>query len=132
MTESPDTVLEISALGAQGDGLASHDGAPLFVSHTVPGDRVRVDLLGKGHARPREYLARGPDFTAPPCPHFGPGKCGGCALQHVNDTAYAAWKVATLRTTLERGGLSGFTMRDLARTPPGARRRAEFLVRVDK
>ncbi len=128
--------LEITALGAQGDGIgvapegAAIDGVPLFVSHTAPGDRVRAKRLNAERALPVEWLARGPAHAAPPCPHFGPGKCGGCALQHLADGAYATWKIEALATTLARGNLSGFTMQPLARTPPGARRRAEFLVRV--
>jgi 23S rRNA (uracil1939-C5)-methyltransferase len=122
--------IEIVTLGAQGDGIATVDGAALFVSHTVPGDRVRARRLNAERALPVEWLARGPTHATPPCPHFGPGKCGGCALQHLTDTAYATWKVEVLTTTLARGNLSGLAMQPLARTPPGARRRAEFLVRL--
>ena len=122
--------LTVTALGAQGDGIAMCEGQTLFVSHTVPGDRVRARRLNAERAVPVEFLAQGPDRAQPPCPHFGPGKCGGCALQHLADAAYAAWKVESLAQTLARGGLAGFAMQPLARTPPGARRRAEFLVRV--
>lgn len=124
--------IEITALGAQGDGIAAIDGAPLFVSHTAPGDRVRARRLNAERALPVEWLARGPAHVTPPCPHFGPGKCGGCALQHLADASYAAWKIEALATTLRRGGLEGYTMQPMARTPRGARRRAEFLVRVDR
>ena len=83
--------LDIDAIGAQGDGLAAHAGARLFVPYTAPGDRVRARLEAKGHARVLEWLKTGPDRQTPPCPHFGPGKCGGCALQHIDDARYAAW-----------------------------------------
>ena len=122
--------LTVTALGAQGDGMASHEGRALFVPYTVPGDRVRARLSHADRALPLEWLAEGPGRAMPPCPHFGPGKCGGCALQHLDDTLYATWKRRSLATTLERPGLSGFTMEAMARTPAGARRRAEFLVRI--
>ena len=32
------------------------------------------------------------------CPHFG--ECGGCALQHLEDQRYAAWKEQLVRTAL--------------------------------
>jgi 23S rRNA (uracil1939-C5)-methyltransferase len=125
-----DITLAIDSLGAQGDGLAAHEGGTLFVSHTVPGDRVRARRTGRERALPVDWLARGPGHADPPCPHFGPGLCGGCALQHLDDALYARWKSDSLATTLERAGLRGFTLRPMARTPAGARRRAEFLVRV--
>lgn len=131
--QGPDILeLNISALGAQGDGIAQVEDRSIFISYTVPGDRVRARRTGADHATPVEWLARGPGRTEPPCPHFGPGKCGGCALQHLSDDAYARWKVESLARTLASAGLSGFTMRPLARTPQGARRRADLLVRVQR
>jgi len=130
-SDSPDLLdLSITALGSQGDGVARHEGTPLFVPYTLPGDRVRARRAGPERALPLEWLERGADHATPPCPHFGPGKCGGCALQHLDDALYARWKLDSLRTTLERAGLRGLTLLPLARTPPGARRRAEFLVRT--
>lgn len=128
--ENGDVELTVTALGSQGDGVARHEGTPLFVPYTLPGDRVRVRRTGPERALPLAWLERGPGHVTPPCPHFGPGKCGGCALQHLEDGLYARWKVESLATTLERAGLRGFSMLPLARTPPGARRRAEFLVRA--
>ncbi len=123
--------LTITATGSQGDGVARHAGTPLFVPYTLPGDRVLARREGAERALPFEWLERGPGHITPPCPHFGPGKCGGCALQHMADESYARWKVESLATTLERAGLRGFSMLPLARTPPGGRRRAEFLVRTE-
>lgn len=122
--------LEITGLGAQGDGLAAYEGATLFVPYTLPGDRVRARRTGPERAMPEEWLARGDGHAAPPCPHFGPGKCGGCALQHMDDALYARWKAESLTTTLARAGFRDFTLQPMARTPAAARRRAEFLVRV--
>jgi 23S rRNA (uracil1939-C5)-methyltransferase len=73
-----------------------------------------------------EILEPSPDRIAPPCPHFGP--CGGCALQHWRDEAYAAWKADLLGNALRRIG-SPSAIGPLARTPPGGRRRADFAVR---
>jgi 23S rRNA (uracil1939-C5)-methyltransferase len=118
--------LDIDAIGAQGDGLAAHADARVFVPYTAPGDRVRARLEAKGHARVLEWLKTGPDRQTPPCPHFGPGKCGGCALQHIDDTSYAAWKLERATEALARAGFPNVRLQPLARTTPGARRRAEF------
>jgi 23S rRNA (uracil1939-C5)-methyltransferase len=115
----------ITALGGQGDGLAQQAGRTVYVPFTVPGDRVRVRLAGE-QGRPVEWLERGADRAEPPCPHFG--RCGGCALQHVADAAYATWKLARLQAALAQYRLTGVEIGQLLRIPPGQRRRAEFAV----
>jgi 23S rRNA (uracil1939-C5)-methyltransferase len=115
----------VESLGAKGDGLATHDGRPLFLPQTVPGDLVLARVTGergggfKGEVI--ELLEAGPGRADPPCPFFGP--CGGCALQHMEDGAYGAWKQEQLRQALERRGLEPEILHPLRRVPPGRRRR---------
>ncbi len=115
----------VEAVGAKGDGLSSVDGRPLFLAQTVPGDRVLARVTGergggfKGEVI--ELLEAGPNRAEPPCPFFGP--CGGCALQHLEDGAYAAWKQNLLVAALERKGLEPATLHPLRRVAPGRRRR---------
>ncbi|MGF1630730.1 MAG: class I SAM-dependent RNA methyltransferase [Kiloniellaceae bacterium] len=115
----------VEALGAKGDGLSSVDGRPLFLAQTLPGDRVLARVTGergggfKGEVV--ELLEPGPHHAEPPCPFFGP--CGGCALQHLEDGAYAAWKQDQLAVALERKGLTPETLHPLRRVAPGRRRR---------
>ncbi len=123
---------QIVKLGAQGDGVAEIAGERLFVPYTAVGDRVRIRRIAAGRGEPVEFLGLGPQRASPPCPHFGPGRCGGCLLQHLADEAYAAWKTEMVAETLARAGLAGFAMHPLARTPPHARRRAEFAARIER
>lgn len=126
--------LTIAEVGARGDGVGLYDEAKVFVPLTVPGDRVRVRLAeSKGDSKGDglrgellELLQPGPGHRAdpPPCGHFG--TCGGCTLQHMDDEAYAAWKVGIVRTALDRVGLGDAVLEPLARTPPAARRRARL------
>ena len=124
--------LDIVAVGAQGDGVAEHAGERLFVPYTVAGDRVRARRMGKDRAAVVDWLQEGPRRQVPPCPHFGPGRCGGCVLQHLDDDAYAAWKVARAAEALARAGFADAPMQPLARTAPDARRRAEFAAVVTR
>ncbi len=116
----------IEGLGARGDGFASLDGRPVFVPFTVAGDRVRLRLTGtraggfKGEVL--ELLEEGPGRAEPPCPHFG--VCGGCALQHLTDEAYARWKQGLVAQALARRGFSEVPVQPMIRIPPGTRRRA--------
>jgi len=120
--------LAITGLGARGDGLAHLDGRPVFVPYAAPGDRVRARLVaerGDGIAAAMlDLVAPSALRVAPPCPHFG--RCGGCALQHIEDGAYAAWKQGLVREALAPRGLAGSEVADLVRIPPGTRRRAAF------
>ena len=79
-------VVEIVKLGHAGDGLSA-DG--LFVPYTVPGDLARVKRDGT-RGTVEELITRGAWRATPPCRHFT--VCGGCALQHVERSAYLAWK----------------------------------------
>ncbi len=113
-----DTTVE--AMGAGGDGIAP---GPFFIPFTLPGERVRAEATAKDKARLDAVLAASPDRVPPPCAHFG--ACGGCALQHWSEPAYAAWKRARLGEALSRAGYDpvlepGFT------TPRNSRRRADF------
>jgi len=123
--------LGVTALGGRGDGLAEHEGRPVFLPFTLPGDRVRARLTGTRAggftAEVIELLAEGPSRVAPPCPHFGP--CGGCALQHMAEDAYLAWKQSLVPQALARRGLGEVPVRPLLRVPPRSRRRAAFAAR---
>jgi 23S rRNA (uracil1939-C5)-methyltransferase len=120
--------LEIDSVGARGDGVAHPGGEPVFVPFTVPGDKVLARVEGRrgdGLAAVLvEVLVPGADRAAPPCPHFG--RCGGCALQHLGDEAYEAWKRDLLLTPLARVRLADIQLPPLVQVPTAARRRAAF------
>ena len=82
----------IERLGAGGDGIASHDGGPLFVAGALPGERVKVrlgDRRGEGRAAAVvERLSSAASRVEPHCRHFG--RCGSCAVQHLSGPASAA------------------------------------------
>jgi 23S rRNA (uracil1939-C5)-methyltransferase len=116
----------IEAIGARGDGVAE-GAARIFVPLTLPGDRLRVRIVGRrGNglaAEPLEWLEEAPR-ARPPCPHFG--ACGGCQLQHVPAAQYRAWKRKQVATALAKHGLPDVGVEPLESTPPAARRRARL------
>jgi 23S rRNA (uracil1939-C5)-methyltransferase len=120
--------LAIESIGARGDGVGHAAGRPVYVPLTIPGDWLRVELersRGDGYAgRILEMLAEGPGRVPAPCPHFG--ECGGCALQHVEDLRYVAWKEQLVATALARRGFADPPLRPLLRIAAGTRRRANL------
>lgn len=131
MTPRPERVeLRIEEVGARGDGIARLGRERVFVPFTLPGERIEAAIIGTRPdgliARAHRWIEESPERVAPPCRQFG--ACGGCALQHWSDPAYAAWKVELLRTALRRQGLEA-PIEPLRRTPPHARRRAGFIAR---
>ena len=83
--------VRIERLGAQGDGVAQGPDGPLFVPFTLPGELVKVAARpGRRPSRTARHARPSPERVAPVCPYFG--ICGGCALQHLAEAAYLAWK----------------------------------------
>jgi tRNA/tmRNA/rRNA uracil-C5-methylase (TrmA/RlmC/RlmD family) len=81
-------------------------GPVVFVRHALPGERVlaRVTEVTSRLVRAEvaEVLAAAPDRVEPPCPHAGPGRCGGCDWQHATLPAQRALKAAVIRQQLRR------------------------------
>lgn len=119
----------VTALGADGDGIATQDGRTLYLPNTLPGEHVIPGPLsprGQGYTADATVLAASPHRQDPPCRHFGP--CGGCTVQHMDDATYAGWKHGLLAETVRRLGFQG-EVPPLLRTPTAARRRMDLAIR---
>ena len=96
------------------------DGRAVFVPFAIPGERVRVRVTESrrrfARAELLEVLEPSPDRIEAPCPHFGPGRCGGCAWQHIRPEAQADLKARLVREQLAHvGGLTGVEVRQTLR-----------------
>ncbi len=98
--------VSIEKLVAGGEGLARHEGVPIFVRRAAPGDRLRIRLTERrpdyGRAEIVEVLAPGPARRPDPVPSLA--EWGGCDLMHIEDAAQSRYKAAAARETLERLG----------------------------
>ena len=99
-----------------GHAVARAEDRVVFVRHALPGERVVVEVT-EGGERDRfwradavEVLEPSADRVVPPCPLAGPGRCGGCDLQHASLPAQRNWKTAVVREQFVR--LAGWAADD--------------------
>ncbi len=118
-------VAAISAIGADGDGVAIIDGARVFVPMTAPGDVAEIDRRGD-RGTLVSLIEEGGRRASPPCPLYG--ACGGCSLQHLTRDYYRDWKRARIVDALKREGFDGVDVGPVVETPAASRRRAAFAV----
>jgi len=99
--------LEVGAIAAGGGCVGrAPDGRVVFVRHSLPGERVvaRVTATTARYLRADavEILTPSSDRVRPPCPHAGPGRCGGCDFQHVELGAQRRLKAFRVEEQLAR------------------------------
>ena len=120
--------LDISRLGARGDGIAEISGGVLYVPYALPGETVEVEPVA-GHPNRRQVLAverTSDERIVPICQHFG--ACGGCAMQHLAGTPYRAWKRGLVVEALSKARLDA-PVEPLIDAHGEGRRRATFHAR---
>ena len=100
--------LRLTDMAHGGEALGRYEGKVVFVPYAIPGEEALVEIIeDKGsYARAQlvEILSPSPHRVEPPCPHFGPGKCGGCQWQHIAYPAQLEFKAAVVRDQLARLG----------------------------
>lgn len=111
LAEGDRTTVRVGAVAHGGHCVARVDGQVVFVRHALPGELVTVEITEthRGYLRGDAVTVHEPalDRVEPPCRYAGPGRCGGCDLQHVTVAGQLAWKEAVVREQLRRlGGLT--------------------------
>lgn len=100
---------KVKALGTEGEGIIEFQGGAAFVPFCLTGEEVEFRALKvKGdiaYGKLEKVITPSEDRVNPPCPAFG--KCGGCALQHMNYRAQAEFKRNIVSRALYKiGGIS--------------------------
>jgi 23S rRNA (uracil1939-C5)-methyltransferase len=116
------TRLTVQRLGAQGDGIADTPRGPVFVPFALPGETVTA-AINKDRADLIAVIEASPHRVEPACRHFG--TCGGCSLQHLEASAYRAFKRETVVTALRQRGID-VEVGGLIACPPASRRRVTW------
>jgi len=125
--QAPSETVEVmvDSVGAQGDGLAHWAGQTLFIPGALAGEQVRIKTgakRGDGVACTLvDVVTASPQRAEPVCPHFA--QCGGCALQHLQATAYAQWTRDRVAEVLAKRGFTDTVVLDPVLVGAATRRR---------
>ena len=94
--------LQIESLDQEGRGIARRDGKTIFVEGALPGERVTASVYRRKPsfevATTQVVLKSTSSRVDPVCRYFG--ICGGCALQHLDESAQVAVKQRVLEDAL--------------------------------
>ncbi len=125
--------LHLTAMAHGGAALGRHEGQVVFVPYAIPGETVRVEIVESrarwARARLLEVLEASPHRVDPPCPYFGPERCGGCHYQHIAYEAQAEFKHQVVVDQLARiGGMHEANVQEIigAADPWGYRNHVQF------
>jgi 23S rRNA (uracil1939-C5)-methyltransferase len=126
--------IDILDLSHDGRGVARRpDGKTVFVAGALPGETVLAQQTARhrsfDEAKTLEVMAASPERVPARCPHFG--TCGGCALQHFDESKQIHAKQRVLLENLERIGhvTPGSVLPPLTDAAWGYRRKGRFSVR---
>lgn len=105
----------IESWASDGSGVCRIGGRAVFVKGAIPGELWEIKLVkvsasaiwGLG----LRLLEASPDRCEPPCPVYG--KCGGCALLHVNYGAELCFKLDRVNEALRRIGGTDFRISEI-------------------
>lgn len=124
-----EVTLDILQLNAAGHGEALFEDQLLEIPFTLPGERVRAEVIWKTRkvkwARVLEILIPHADRVKPACQHFG--TCGGCTLQHMEPAFYNRFKRDQIETILKENAVAYPPLESTITIGPHARRRIDFL-----
>lgn len=101
---------EIESIAFGGDGILRSEKFVIFVPFTAVKDKIVCRLtevkksFGKGILT--TLIKPGPTRIKPPCPYFG--TCGGCQIQHINETGQLDYKQQAVHDALKRIGHLAF------------------------
>ncbi|EES90930.1 23S rRNA (uracil(1939)-C(5))-methyltransferase RlmD [Clostridium botulinum] len=99
-------IVDISALGFEGEGIAKVDNYAIFIPGALIGEKVKVKVIkvkkNFAYGKLIEVLEKSQHRENPICSIYK--RCGGCSIQHFNYNAQLEFKRNRVKDCLERIG----------------------------
>jgi 23S rRNA (uracil1939-C5)-methyltransferase len=109
MSDSSDAILTVtlSEFDDHGTTRARVGNHWIEVEHGIPGETVKIELMGKKRQRGRivDLVKSANDRVFPPCEYYREWKCGGCQWQHISYRSQLRRKRRGVEATMKRAGL---------------------------
>ncbi len=114
--------LRLTAMAHGGYALGKQAGRTVFAPYTLPGEwitaRITEDRGRFAYAEMVSIVEASPQRVMPRCPHFGPGRCGGCQWQHIAYPAQLIYKRDIVLDQLKRiGGITDVPVYETVPSP---------------
>lgn len=104
LKKNDEVLVKIERLGANGEGVAIHNGIVIFVPFALVGEEVLVHIINDKNkfliAKIIEIKKPSPKRIQAMCPYFS--KCGGCDLQHMSYEDQLLFKKQLIIDTLKK------------------------------
>ena len=109
MSDSSDAILTVTLTEFDDHGTtrARVGNHWLEVEQGVPGETVKIELMGRKRQRGRivDLVKGANDRVFPPCEYYREWKCGGCQWQHISYRSQLRRKRRGIEATMKRAGL---------------------------
>lgn len=104
MKKNEEYIVKIADNGFMGEGIAKIDGQTIFIPNAIKGEKVKIKILKVttkiAYAKMLEILEKSENRIAEDCDTYG--KCGGCALRHMDYDYTLEMKKNSVENTLKK------------------------------
>ncbi len=128
LKKNDEIVVKIDRLGANGEGVATHNGVVVFVPFALVGEEVLVHIINDKNkfmiAKIVSFIKKSEQRQVAKCPYFS--KCGGCDIQHLTYDDQLEFKKKLVEDTLKKYAKITHEINDVVASPKIFRYRNKF------
>jgi len=132
MKKNEEYVGIISDVGVNGEGIVRQNGIVVFVPFSYIGEKIKYKILKVektcAYGKLLEIIEKSPERVEPICSVFG--KCGGCAVQHIDYNAQLKFKKSIVKNAFSKIANVDFPVNDTIKSDKTLRYRNKLQLPV--